>query len=110
MNRLIAAGAAFYGGLGILALARPEQVPATFGGTAPTADARTEVRAVYGGLPLAIAATLVASPSSATAMGVLTGGMAIWAYLAVFHYLHGRTKRIWYEDGRGERVLVAAHG
>jgi hypothetical protein len=41
---------------------------------------------------------------------VLTGGMAIWAYLAVFHHLHGRTKRIWYEDGRGERVLVAAHG
>lgn len=41
---------------------------------------------------------------------VLTGGMAIWAYLAAFHYLHGRTKRIWYEDGRGERVLVAAHG
>ena len=41
---------------------------------------------------------------------VLTGGMAIWAYLAVFHHLHGRTKRIWYEDGRGQRVLVAAHG
>jgi hypothetical protein len=41
---------------------------------------------------------------------VLTGGMAIWAYLAVSHYLHGRTKRIWYEDGRGQRVLVAAHG
>jgi hypothetical protein len=41
---------------------------------------------------------------------VLTGGMAIWAYLAVFHQLHGRTRRIWYEDGRGTRVLVAAHG
>jgi len=41
---------------------------------------------------------------------VLTGSMAIWAYLVVFHWLHGRTRRIWYEDGRGERVLVAAHG
>ena len=41
---------------------------------------------------------------------VLTGGMAIWAYLVVFHFLHGRTRRIVYEDGRGERVLVAAHG
>lgn len=41
---------------------------------------------------------------------VLTGGMAIWAYLAVFHFLHGKTKRIFYEDGRGQRVLVAAHG
>ena len=40
----------------------------------------------------------------------LTGGMAIWAYLVVFHYLHGRTKRIYYQDGTGNRVLVAAHG
>ena len=41
---------------------------------------------------------------------VLTGAMAIWAYLVVFHALHGRTRRIWYEDGTGRRVLVAAHG
>ena len=41
---------------------------------------------------------------------VLIGGMAIWAYLVVFHALHGKTKRIYYEDGRGERILVAAHG
>jgi len=41
---------------------------------------------------------------------VLTGGMAIWAYLAVFHSLHGRTRRIWYQDGLGQRILVAAHG
>jgi hypothetical protein len=41
---------------------------------------------------------------------VLTGSMAIWAYLVVFHVLHGRTKRVYYEDGRGMRVLVAAHG
>ncbi|HXO20897.1 MAG TPA: hypothetical protein VOA87_13355 [Thermoanaerobaculia bacterium] len=41
---------------------------------------------------------------------VLTGGMAIWAYLVVFHFLHGKVQRIYYEDGRGLRVLVAAHG
>ena len=41
---------------------------------------------------------------------VLTGGMAIWAYLAVFHFLHGKTKRVYYQDGRGQKVLVAAHG
>jgi len=41
---------------------------------------------------------------------VLTGAMAIWAYLVVFHYLHGRTKRIYYQDGVGNRILVAAHG
>jgi hypothetical protein len=41
---------------------------------------------------------------------VLTGRMAIWAYLVVFHLLHGRTRRIYYQDGRGDRLLVAAHG
>lgn len=41
---------------------------------------------------------------------ILTGAMAIWAYLAAFHFLHGKTRRIYYEDGRGNRVLVAAHG
>jgi len=41
---------------------------------------------------------------------VLTGSMAIWAYLVTFHFLHGKTRRIYYEDGRGNRVLVAAHG
>lgn len=40
----------------------------------------------------------------------LTGSMAIWAYLVAFHFLHGRTRRIYYQDGRGERLLVAAHG
>lgn len=41
---------------------------------------------------------------------VLTGPMAIWAYLVVFHSIHGRTRRIYYQDGVGNRVLVAAHG
>ena len=40
----------------------------------------------------------------------LTGSMAIWAYLVAFHALHGRTRHIYYQDGRGTRVLVAAHG
>lgn len=41
---------------------------------------------------------------------VLTGAMAIWAYLVAFHHLHGRTRRILYQDGRGQLLLVAAHG
>ena len=41
---------------------------------------------------------------------VLTGPMAVWAYLTVFHtVLHVFTKVV-YEDGRGTRVVVAAHG
>jgi len=76
MNRLIAAGAASYAGIGVVSFLRPAMVPALFGGTAPTADARTEIRAVYGGLPLAIAGSLVVAPSTAVAMGVLSAGMA----------------------------------
>lgn len=77
MNPLIAAGAASYAGLGIVSFLKPGVVPATTGGAAlPGADARTEIRAVYGGLPLAFAATLVAHPASATAIGVATAGMA----------------------------------
>lgn len=76
MNRLIAIGAASYAGLGVASFLKPGVVPAVIGSTAPNADSRTEIRAVYGGLPLAFAASLVASPASATAIGVATAGMA----------------------------------
>ncbi|MFZ2239397.1 MAG: DUF4345 domain-containing protein [Gordonia amarae] len=77
MNRFIAMGVAFYGGLGAVALARPSAVPAMFGGTADTADAQVEIRAVYGGLPLAFAGLLAASPTAAPAVAAATAGMAI---------------------------------
>lgn len=76
MNPLIATGAAAYAGLGLVSFLKPGVVPAVIGSTAPDADARTEIRAVYGGLPLAFAATLVANPASGTAIGVATAGMA----------------------------------
>ncbi len=47
-----------YAAIGLFALARPAAVPRLFGGSAPTAASRTEIRAVYGGLPLALALTL----------------------------------------------------
>ncbi|KRA31437.1 MULTISPECIES: DUF4345 family protein [unclassified Nocardioides] len=77
MNRLIALGAAGYAGLGIVSFLKPSVVPATTGLTAPNADSRTEIRAVYGGLPLGLAATLVANPASASAVGIATAGMAL---------------------------------
>jgi hypothetical protein len=76
MNRLIALGAVSYAGLGVVSLLRPAVVPAVVDITAPTQDARTEVRAVYGGLPLAFAASLAVAPSTGTAIGVATAGMA----------------------------------
>ena len=76
-----AAGAAFYAGVAATALVRPALVPAIFGGTATTPASRTEVRAVYGGLPLAMAALIVselhreARPMT-VAMAVLSAAMA----------------------------------
>ena len=40
----------------------------------------------------------------------LTGPMAVWAYLVVFHAVVHAFARVYYDDGRGNKVLVAAHG
>lgn len=40
----------------------------------------------------------------------LTGAMAIWAYLVVFHIVVHRFRRVYYDDGKpGGKVLIAAH-
>ena len=41
---------------------------------------------------------------------VLTGPMAVWSYLVVFHAVIHAFRRVYYDDGRGNKVLVAAHG
>ncbi len=51
--------AAFFAGMGVFALVRPPEVVARFGVRIDTADGRNEVRAVYGGFGLAVAAILV---------------------------------------------------
>ena len=40
----------------------------------------------------------------------LTGAMAVWAYLIVFHAVVHRFRRVYYDDGRSGKQLVAAHG
>jgi len=40
----------------------------------------------------------------------LTGPMAVWAYLVVFHAVVHRFNKVYYNDGRNTKVLVAAHG
>ncbi len=40
----------------------------------------------------------------------LTGPMAVWSYLVVFHAVVHRFSKVWYDDGRSGAVLVAAHG
>lgn len=96
MNRLIAAGAASYAGLGIVSFLRPAMVPALFGGSAPTPDSRSEIRAVYGGLSLAVAGALVVNPASAGTVGVMTAGMAA-----------GRAASVVVEQNRTTAVIPA---
>ncbi|MBI5733829.1 MAG: hypothetical protein HY973_02705, partial [Candidatus Kerfeldbacteria bacterium] len=39
----------------------------------------------------------------------LTGPMAVQAYLVVFHVVVHRFGRVYYLDGRGHQMLIAAH-
>lgn len=41
---------------------------------------------------------------------VLTGPMAVWSYLVVFHAVVHSFKIVWYDDGKNEKVKIAAHG
>ena len=41
---------------------------------------------------------------------ILTGPMAVWSYLIVFHAIVHKTRRVYYDDGRNGQVLIAAHG
>ena len=40
----------------------------------------------------------------------LTGPMAVWAYLVVFHAVVHAFREVRYHDGRGEPVVIARHG
>lgn len=40
---------------------------------------------------------------------ILSGPMAIWAYLVVFHSVVHRFGKVFYEDGQGREILVAMH-
>ena len=40
----------------------------------------------------------------------LTGPMAVWSYLIVFHAIVHTFRRVYYDDGRSGAVLIAAHG
>lgn len=71
--------AALFAAMGILAIARPERILALVGIPTLTRDGRNEVRAVYGGFGLAIAALLCATPFDAgiRSGAVLAVGLAL---------------------------------
>ena len=66
-------GAAFYGAVGGAAFVRPRTLLASFGIRAEGIDAANEIRAVYGGFPLALAGML----AWATQGGPLADGVVV---------------------------------
>ena len=50
-----------------------------------------------------------ATPAEQRDEVVLTGPMAVWAYLIVFHQVVHKFRKVVYDDGRGGTVLVAQH-
>jgi len=54
-------------------------------------------------------AIIEATPADQRDEVVLTGPMAVWAYLVVFHQVVHKFRKVVYDDGRGGLVLVAQH-
>lgn len=86
MNAAALVVAIFFAGMGIAALVRPAFIWAPFGVTPTTAEARNEVRGVYGGFGLAIAALLVLTNDSAT----LRDGALVAVAVSLFGMAAGR--------------------
>lgn len=87
MDTIFVGGVAcFFAGMGLVALLRPERVLAFFGTQALTRDGRNEVRAVYGGFGLAIAALLGAS----FLQPELRGGILLTVAVALLGMAGGR--------------------
>ncbi|WP_067812843.1 DUF4345 domain-containing protein [Actinomadura kijaniata] len=90
MEQVVVAGmAVFFLAMGLYGLAAPAALVRPFGMEAATADARTEVRAVYGGFGVAVAAALVlavmreeARDGIVLAVGMALGGMAFGRLVA----------------------------
>jgi uncharacterized protein DUF4345 len=72
-DALVLVIAAGFAAMGLGALARPRDVLAQFGVAVDTSEGRNEVRAVYGGFGLAVAAllTVAALGDPATAEGII---------------------------------------
>lgn len=56
-----------------------------------------------------VAAIVEVIPASERDEVVLTGPMAVWAYLVVFHQVVHKFGHVYYDDGRSGAVLIAQH-
>ena len=78
--------AVFFLGMGLFALAVPASVLSFFGVAVTTVDGRNEVRAVYGGYGVAVAAVLIV----ALALPDLRGGILVCQGMALLGMAAGR--------------------
>jgi len=69
--------------------------------------------------PIAVAVEIVGSninrivseiPRSDRNEVILTGPMAVWSYLVVFHAVVHAFTSVSYDDGRSEAVVISRHG
>ena len=93
---VIVAAAVFFAGMGVYALAAPGRVVGPFDVTLGSATARSEVRAVYGGFGLAIAAVLtlaLAEPGLRTGIVItVAAALAGMAFGRLVSAVEGRTR------------------
>lgn len=97
---IIAAG--YFLVLGILAMRRPRNLLRGFGITAPTVDGQNEIRAVYGGFPLALATVLllpIARPE-------LLDGIVVTSAAALFGMAAGRLVSASVDRGFGRLPII----
>lgn len=107
--------AALFAAMGIYALARPVGLLTGFGVSVESVEGRNEVRAVYGGFGLAVAAVLVfavASPATASAgvllaVGVALAGMAAGRLVGIVVERPGSFYPVWFWLG-AEIAMAAA--
>jgi hypothetical protein len=92
---VIVVGAVFFFGMGVYALAAPAAMIRPFGTQLPTAASRSEVRAVYGGFGLAIAAVLA---YAAVRGGDLQKGILITIAAALAGMAFGRILSAFVDD------------
>lgn len=78
---------------GLVAAVDPARVPRLFGGTANTPAARTEIRAVYAGIPLAFASSLTRAAGSTHEVGVLRAVRDASAGMALARLAGGAVER-----------------
>jgi len=84
----------FFAGMGLLGLASPESITRTFGTPILTDAGRNEVRAVYGGFGIAVAAVLVvALGNPALRAGIMLTIAASLAGMAAGRLVAGAVER-----------------